>query len=963
MVRYLGDRFCILIVLVIYCFSVISSENKSSEITIPLLVSSDEFNLLDAYFSQPVNIKKIVFKSDIDIPESELRYLTGLEENSTISLEKLKKACWHLKQKKKFESLVLKLETHKKEKNLIFNLKSAWTFSKVKFKGPLVGKDKYRQYYLLEPGEPFDITKHQHSVDRILQELKNEGYLQASVIPKISYEKKNKQVSVVIDLQKADRFTIQSVSVTVKGPDKTEHKNLEKKIQKKLANELQKSYYTKQLIDEHITSLKKYLAQKGFLQATIEVDMTLNKKKAEVSLIFKLTIAQKKSFIFLSNQFFSTEQLLEELLLLDNNVALIPPSLLSEEIKSLYKKKGFWQVDVQWREEPHALTFTITEGNRIKVPRVTVKGATFEKTDAILQSSFADFYALLFFDAEVLRSSIDKFITAFIQEGFWDFVILKQEYLKMEDENSRELVLTIDQGRRRMLVGVTIEQFPELMNREPFLQLAKVEEPKPFNISIVEQQRQWLLNYFHAQGYMYVKVTPELVEQKNGVLLKWNIIQNGGQVKFGKTIITGSNRISPEIILRELQYKEGELWSKEKIDQTLKRLKSLNMFETVSIIPQNLAEPEEIKTIVLKIVEDDPFEIKARVGFAQVSKNFTHLPGTTFRIGGSFLWKNPLGIADQLRLDGDLTRFSRNIALSYELPWIFNHPIRTLIRGYSSHFGQPLISGSSHRLFTESREGILVSFNRLFSRCNFAVSSGAEFMKISGLSCNLAKVIDFEPSLVDRRTPYLYIEPSIIVDRYDNPNDPRKGYYTLFSTKGMLAPTVKNASFIKFLFEQSVVYSFFNWLTGAVRLRAGHIFTNNFSEIMPKERFYLGGPSTLRGYEPEMAPPINSAIECNNGKNERIWAPVGGRTMVNLNAELRFDIYKNFGAVIFNDMGYLTQTKLSEIRTKNILGSTGFGVRYATPIGPVRFDIGWKWSKRRPDDRPFAWYLTFGHAF
>jgi outer membrane translocation and assembly module TamA len=66
---------------------------------------------------------------------------------------------------------------------------------------------------------------------------------------------------------------------------------------------------------------------------------------------------------------------------------------------------------------------------------------------------------------------------------------------------------------------------------------------------------------------------------------------------------------------------------------------------------------------------------------------------------------------------------------------------------------------------------------------------------------------------------------------------------------------------------------------------------------------------------------------------------------------------------LFTDMGALSQNGLAEIKRKDLLGASGFGLRYDTSVGSLRFDIGWKWKKRFPNDSSFVWFLTLGQAF
>ena len=85
--------------------------------------------------------------------------------------------------------------------------------------------------------------------------------------------------------------------------------------------------------------------------------------------------------------------------------------------------------------------------------------------------------------------------------------------------------------------------------------------------------------------------------------------------------------------------------------------------------------------------------------------------------------------------------------------------------------------------------------------------------------------------------------------------------------------------------------------------------------------------------------------------------------MVNFNAEIRIPLFKNAAFVIFQDVGALSSDQFADFKLEHVAAGTGFGVRYLTPIGPLRFDVAWKWSKQVPDEHSYNWFLTFGHAF
>jgi outer membrane protein insertion porin family len=220
--------------------------------------------------------------------------------------------------------------------------------------------------------------------------------------------------------------------------------------------------------------------------------------------------------------------------------------------------------------------------------------------------------------------------------------------------------------------------------------------------------------------------------------------------------------------------------------------------------------------------------------------------------------------------------------------------------------------------------------------------------------------LHFRTDLVDKKIPYFFIEPSIYIDLLNDKLNPTEGMFGLVSLKGMFPLDAGTSYFLKFFFEQGIFVPIKQSIL-ASRVRFGHIFRKAFEAIMPPERFYLGGANSLRGYQTDKCPPVGSFID-DNGKVQ--WVAQGGKTMVNFNFELRMPLKKNIlYGVVFQDFGVLVEDPDSLFKPKKPLAATGFGFRYVTPIGPLRFDIGWKWHKETAEESSYAWYLTFGHAF
>jgi outer membrane protein insertion porin family len=952
--------------LISFIFIVRSDEvqkRANGELSLSINLSSDTYEKdLEAWLSEPLVIETVTYKSDVTLQDDEFHYLLDIDDHTIITVDDLKRALSNFKKKNSFKIITLVLQPAPQGKKILhLQLEGLWTFRNVIFEGPMLGKEIFRQYYLLEPSEIFDIEKHNHFIAMIKQVLHDEGYCKAFVADYLTYDQALKSVSVHCVIDPGAKFVINTVEVFKSdraASYEQDNAYMLQKIAKRMCSRLQNIRYTHQIVEYESQQLKEYLIRKGFLNASLEIKKEVNLKRATLNLTFLVSLDQKKLFSFVGNTFFSGKELFNFLLVFEGSTSLLPPSLLIEELMQAYRKKGFWFVSIALEQLNSTHCFMITEGSRVSISEIFLKGIDNFDQDILLKKFFSGVKKSKYFDADTLKDALNNLVLFYIQEGFWDCKVLKQDYVPLGKTGSYRLDVTLDEGKRRYLASVSIPDFPELMQEGPFFTLQSA-LPLAFDAQMIHVQRQWLIHYFQQQGYLYVEVKPELKQEDNALILRWVIDLKEGPVTFGKTIVTGPCSFPIKNILRELHYKQGDLWDKRRIDQSVLSLRKLGIFESVYLHPHAITESESQKTIMVKLLEDDPFEIRVRAGFQQVSKNLTFRSGTTYKVGGSFLYKNPGNVADYILIDGDVTRFYRYFSAMYFRPWIFDRPINMVLKGYNNKYTQPVRIGTDRPLYQATQEGALIGLRYPVGRSEVGTNLGFELMETRGISYDLARAINFEPGLVDCKVPYFFVEPMIFIDLLDDKLNPTRGSLTILSCKGMFSWKKGSVNFFKMLYEQSFFVPFDPCVLG-IRFRFGHIFNQRLSSIMPPERFYLGGPNSLRGYEIDQAPPLGIFID-DHGK--RCLVAQGGKSMFNGNVELRIPLYNALGATLFQDIGVLIENSLAEISGNKLLAATGFGLRYNTPIGPLRFDLGWKWKRRKREESSYAWFLTLGNAF
>ncbi len=721
------------------------------------------------------------------------------------------------------------------------------------------------------------------------------------------------------------------------------------------------------------------LLHHGCIGFDIKVDQQVVPEHKNVDIALRISLERKKEFVFWGATFFKAEQIIDHLLLYGKSTWHFPSSLIVDEIEQLYKSKGFWDVHVSVREEKDKVYCFIQEGQRSVVSKIKIKNNGPISEEQLMKSACLSFLRARYFDKDLYKKMLDQIIKIYKQSGFWDVKILKDEFEKDGKPGTHELILTLKAGVQKILGNLTVANHDEL--EQELQALYDKSKGSGFDNSWLIEQKQFIVRFLRSKGYQ--KIVPEYVLQEHdGVVdVVWNVQVAEAYTKFGKTIVLGNSTISHKLLMQEFVQKQGEDWDKKSLEKTLQNFKNLPIFDSVQIYPGQQNDVNFFKPVFLKLIEDDRYEIKTRFGLQQVGRNLQLRRGFTYQAGATLCLKNPFHQADQCLVNADMTRFYRNISASYLFPWLFGKKIGCQFKAYDNSYQQPVYIGSQDCLYKATQQGFLcnLTHTRDNKKLGQFVLSGSLGYEAMGLyECeqpNLNLIIDYDSCFLSKKIGYLFVEPNVVWQKMDNLLNPHFGHMSFFSCKAMFDLN-SQTSFFKILVEHAQYLPIGDKVVVALRARLGHVFNRCFDQINPIERFYLGGAQTLRGYERDYTPPYGVLTKpiydqhaglppCAND----IWryAPQGGRSLFNLNAEVRLNLYKNFGFVIFNDIGALFKHSIyDELRSwkDHFFGGSGFGLRYNTPIGPARFDVGYKWKIQYADfESRCVWYLTLGQAF
>ena len=518
---------------------------------------------------------------------------------------------------------------------------------------------------------------------------------------------------------------------------------------------------------------------------------------------------------------------------------------------------------------------------------------------------------------------------------------------------------------------------------------------RPYYAQQVISDRDSIRLYYLNKGFEHVvvNVEPNFSDELKTVNLAYRI-NEGPQIIIDHVLIIGNQQIDSEAILREITLKEDTPLSLEDVIETRRRLNSLGIFRRIDI--RELSHGSGNRRDVLVVVEEAPATTIGYGGGLEVSQRLRRenvLNGTQaverlefaprgfFEIGRRNLFGRNRSINLFTRVSvrrknandhvipiGRTNSFGFNeyrVVTTYREPRTFGLAWDVFVTGFIEQAIRP-----GFDLFTR---GINSEIRRQLTP---TVSASISYRLGHNKTENKALNPEDEP-LVDRLFPEVRLSSfigSILRDTRDDVVDP--GHGELLSIDGELAGQVigSEVGFAK-TFMQAFLYRTVPGnkkivFAAGARLGLATGFTKTLEQgsitlldqTLPiSERFFAGGDTTVRGFVLDRLG--------GSGTVDKAGFPKGGNATLILNGELRVPITRNFGLVGFLDAGnvydLVSNIKLSELRS-----AVGFGIRYRSPLGPLRVDLGFKLDRKEfgaqgvaKKERLTAVHISIGQAF
>ena len=580
---------------------------------------------------------------------------------------------------------------------------------------------------------------------------------------------------------------------------------------------------------------------------------------------------------------------------------------------------------------------TVPDEPTVRVSKVKIKGAKVVTKQQIEQVIGTEFPSIKFwvkkppFDEEVLKDDMIRIQRLYANNGYYE-AKASYELKYNKDETRVEIKITIEEGEPVILTDIDLKIEGDLSDdiKKRINKSIPLKVDKTFSPNGYQQTKGVISDILSDNGYPKSDIEGEaLVNRREKWARAKFVVKPGLIYKFGVMKIEGNEKVANYIIEREAEFKEGEIFSSSKLNETQANIFQLGLFRSVVIDPVYNDE-EQIADIAIVVKERKQGSVKIGGGF-----------GTEDKLRGQAIWtqRNFFGGGRRLEVSAKFSFITQRIETSVIQPFVAGKNSELSGTLNFQRDDVPSFKGRSF-LSTAALTKDFWKYYSVFSSLNL------QFSKIEDSATRT-------PEERSRENFFLtFINLGFERDTTDNVLNP---------TRGTVVSTGLESSFKAF-------GSDVNYLKGTIELRGytkyrDFVFAKKFTigviqpfgstqtlDIPIFKRFFAGGSTSMRGFPFQKLGPLDN----NND-------PLGGNSLLVGSFEVRYPIYGDFGGVAFLDYGNVYTDEWS-FPLQDLKYAPGLGLRYDTIIGPVRFDVGYALNPE-PGIRRIQFFISIGQAF
>ena len=688
--------------------------------------------------------------------------------------------------------------------------------------------------------------------------------------------------------------------------------------------------YDQTVLKKDMERIKTYFQNRGYYKPVLSA-YTFR----EGVLSFSVNPGKRLQVSLQGNDNVSTGTLMKEMPFFETED--VSDDIVEEAVSRLaliYHAKGYPFVQiapvVTSKDDLVLVNFFIYEGTKVEIRKISFHGNTIDsqKLKEIMSLKEGGIYNPDLLDAD--REALKNFYNAL---GYLSVSVEAFQVKHEEGSDKVDISIRVDEGLKTEIATITVAG-ANLASETELEKVINIHPGDAYNEVDLLDARYRIIDFYSSKGFLDVKVEikREIEGQKASITFQ---INEGLLVLFGKTIVTGNQQTKYRAIKREFLQQEDMPFNYSLLSKEKQKLYKLGLFSDIDM--EVLDTHDDKKDVLVKLHEGDAGAVEFSLGYAEYER---------YRGILVLSYRNFMGMNRQGSIRFELSSLAKRYVLQYYEPWFLSTtlPFRAFVIG-------------------EDRKEINIDTREtLYHLIRHSVTAGFE-KKISDVlkselyyEFSLVNTYDVKPDVVLSKedTGTLVISGlrlGLIYDTRDNQFYPKKGIFSGLTLKVTSPVFLSETDFIKLTLYNNIYHEVKKGLVLAASFRGG--FAQGYfqtNELPIVERFFLGGRDTVRGYDQDTLGPKGS-----DGN------PIGGNAFLMENLEIRTSLGKGLGLVTFLDGGNVW-LKTNNIDLKDFKFTTGLGLRYNTPVGPLRIDYGYK-LQREKGESSGAFHFSIGNAF
>jgi len=616
-----------------------------------------------------------------------------------------------------------------------------------------------------------------------------------------------------------------------------------------------------------------------------------------------------------------------------------------KQIVQLYKDKNYHNVNVTYTTRPLQnnqadLVFVIQEGPKLLIKEIKLIGNDTLSSDElkdVMKTSEKGFWSWITSSGDLkikdLEEDIERLSAFYMNNGYVSARIGEPQI----DYQDKWIYVTIkiDEGIRYKVGQVDISG-DLIVEKSEILKMVKISNETYFNREVLREDILAISDLYAEQGYANTDIVPNIDPLPDGTAVNITFsIQQGKQVYFERIDITGNTKTRDKVIRRELMVYEQSLYNSAKLKRSIRNLNRLDFFEEVNAdtLPGSADDKMVLK---IDVTEKGTGMFNFGAGyssgdeglFAQASISDTNLFGR----GQNYSLSTEIGQRTVL------------YTLSFTEPWLFDIPLAAGIdlynwsRDYDTYEKESSGFGlrSSYQIFDYTRAYLSYAFDIGDVR-NISIYAAEQVKQLEGnnVTSSISGAIRYDSR-----------------DRLFNPTEGANHSITV-----TYAGLGGDIGYVKTILESGTYFPIYKKLVGFIHAKGGLVRQVSDMILPDYERFFLGGMNSLRGFDWRDISPVKM-------NSMGFETKIGGDKFVQFNVEALLPLGKKTGVVgvIFYDTGDVYDNH-EPIDFGSLRQSAGFGIRWYSPMGPLRIEYGHILNAEPGESSGGRWDFSMGHAF